>query len=250
MVFRDVYDHLYRATEMLDTLRDLSMALLETHLAIVANRTNQVMRVLTTVATFILPLSLVTGWFGMNFRELAGPRDRAPRPVRAGIVRGGNDLDGAPAAARRLDVARRERPGGAPADTTNRRLRTTQCHGADGDPRPRPVREHRRRGRLRPAHRDRVGAREPRDGAARRRARGLPRRARGLGQDAAPARARGAARGGFLVAARAVFEARLRRVLPLGPRRARRSGRGGSRARARGADRARRSSREIRRWSG
>jgi magnesium transporter len=72
MVFRDVYDHLYRATEMLDTLRDLSMALLETHLAIVANRTNYVMRVLTTVATFILPLSLVTGWFGMNFRNLAG----------------------------------------------------------------------------------------------------------------------------------------------------------------------------------
>ena len=71
MVFRDVYDHLYRATEMLDTLRDLSMALLETHLAIVANRTNQVMRVLTTVATFILPLTLVAGWFGMNFHELA-----------------------------------------------------------------------------------------------------------------------------------------------------------------------------------
>jgi magnesium transporter len=72
MVFRDVYDHLYRATEMLDTLRDLSMALLETHLAIVANRTNYVMRVLTTVATFILPLSLITGWFGMNFRNLSG----------------------------------------------------------------------------------------------------------------------------------------------------------------------------------
>jgi magnesium transporter len=71
MVFRDVYDHLYRATEMLDTLRDLSMALLETHLAIVANRTNYVMRVLTTVATFILPLTLVTGWFGMNFSALS-----------------------------------------------------------------------------------------------------------------------------------------------------------------------------------
>ena len=71
IVFRDVYDHLYRATEMLDTLRDLSMALLETHLAMVANQTNRVMRVLTTVATFILPLTLVTGWFGMNFRELA-----------------------------------------------------------------------------------------------------------------------------------------------------------------------------------
>ena len=71
MAFRDVYDHLYRATEMLDMLRDLSMALLETHLSLVANRTNKVMRVLTTVATFILPLTLVTGWFGMNFRELA-----------------------------------------------------------------------------------------------------------------------------------------------------------------------------------
>jgi len=71
-LFRDVYDHLYRATEMLDTLRDLSIALLETHLAIVANRTNHVMRVLTTVATFILPLSLVTGWFGMNFQRLDG----------------------------------------------------------------------------------------------------------------------------------------------------------------------------------
>jgi magnesium transporter len=70
VVFRDVYDHLYRATEMLDTLRDLSMALLETHLAMVANHTNRVMRVLTTVATFILPLTLVTGWFGMNFRAL------------------------------------------------------------------------------------------------------------------------------------------------------------------------------------
>jgi magnesium transporter len=72
MNFRDVYDHLYRATEMLDTLRDLSMALLDTHLAIVANRTNQVMRVLTTVATFVLPLTLITGWFGMNFEKLAG----------------------------------------------------------------------------------------------------------------------------------------------------------------------------------
>jgi len=70
--FRDVYDHLYRATELLDTLRDLSMALLETHLALVANRTNRVMRVLTTVATFILPMSLVTSWFGMNFPALAG----------------------------------------------------------------------------------------------------------------------------------------------------------------------------------
>jgi magnesium transporter len=78
LIFRDVYDHLYRATEMLDMLRDLSMALLETHLALVANHTNRVMRVLTTVATFILPLGLVTGWFGMNFPALKGLGTHSP----------------------------------------------------------------------------------------------------------------------------------------------------------------------------
>lgn len=85
MHFRDVYDHLYRATETLDTLRDLSMALLETHLSLMANRTNRIMRVLTTVATFILPLSLVTGWFGMNFRGLEGLDVRHPELLVLGI---------------------------------------------------------------------------------------------------------------------------------------------------------------------
>jgi magnesium transporter len=85
VVFRDVYDHLYRATEMLDTLRDLTMALLETHLAMVANQTNRVMRVLTTVATFILPLSLVTGWFGMNFPALSGLGAGRPELLVLGV---------------------------------------------------------------------------------------------------------------------------------------------------------------------
>ena len=63
----------------------LSMALLETHLALVANHTNKVMRVLTTVATFILPLSLVTGWFGMNFTGLAGLDSRRPELLVLGL---------------------------------------------------------------------------------------------------------------------------------------------------------------------
>jgi magnesium transporter len=88
VVFRDVYDHLYRATEMLDMLRDLSMALLETHLAIVANHTNQIMRVLTTVATFILPLSLVTSWFGMNFPALSGLDNHHPEMLVLGVFGG------------------------------------------------------------------------------------------------------------------------------------------------------------------
>lgn len=68
--FSDVYDEIHRATEILDTLRDISMALLEAHLNIVSHRTNEIMKVLTLMATFMLPLTLITGWFGMNFKEM------------------------------------------------------------------------------------------------------------------------------------------------------------------------------------
>jgi Mg2+ and Co2+ transporter CorA len=72
MVFRDVCDHRYRATERLDTRAISRWRCSMAQLAIVANRTPHGMRVLTTVARFILPLSRVMGWFAMNFRALAG----------------------------------------------------------------------------------------------------------------------------------------------------------------------------------
>ena len=71
MHFRDVYDDLYRAAEMTDLLRDIAHSAVETHLNLVANRTNEIMKVLTIITCIILPMTLITGWYGMNFRNLA-----------------------------------------------------------------------------------------------------------------------------------------------------------------------------------
>ncbi len=78
MHFRDVYDDLYRAAEMTDLLRDIAHSAVETHLNLVANRTNEIMKVLTIITCIILPMTLITGWYGMNFRNLAGLDWRHP----------------------------------------------------------------------------------------------------------------------------------------------------------------------------
>lgn len=82
MHFRDVSDDIFRATEMIDMLRDLSMAVLETHLTLTANRTNEIMKVLTMISLFILPLTLIVGWFGMNYDNIGGLRF----PAAEGLV--------------------------------------------------------------------------------------------------------------------------------------------------------------------
>lgn len=70
LYFRDVYDHLVRAYEMLDSYRDLLANTLEAHLTTTSNRLGEVMRRLTIIATIFMPLSFVTGFFGMNFARI------------------------------------------------------------------------------------------------------------------------------------------------------------------------------------
>jgi magnesium transporter len=65
--FRDVYDHLIRISDLIDTYRDLLAGALDAYLTTVANRQNEVMKQLTIIATIFLPLSFLTGFFGMNF---------------------------------------------------------------------------------------------------------------------------------------------------------------------------------------
>lgn len=67
MYFRDVYDHAVRAMDMVETYRDLLTGGLDIYLTQMANRTNNIVKALTIVATIMLPLTLVTGYFGMNF---------------------------------------------------------------------------------------------------------------------------------------------------------------------------------------
>jgi magnesium transporter len=65
--FRDVYDHLIRAGQSADSLRDLLISVVDAHLSTTSNRLNVVMKQLTIIATVFLPLSFVTGFFGQNF---------------------------------------------------------------------------------------------------------------------------------------------------------------------------------------
>ena len=70
--FRDVYDHLIRVSDMVDSYRDLMSSALDTHLSTVSNRLNVVMKQLTIIATIFLPLSFITGFFGQNFAWMVG----------------------------------------------------------------------------------------------------------------------------------------------------------------------------------
>lgn len=65
---RDVYDRLARVSDLLDSFRDEIAGLLDLHVSVVSNRMNEVMKRLTVIATIFMPLTFVTGYFGMNFR--------------------------------------------------------------------------------------------------------------------------------------------------------------------------------------
>jgi magnesium transporter len=64
--FRDVYDHLVRLTEEALFFQDRITGILDAHLSTVSNRLNMVMKVLTVMSTIFLPLTVLTGMWGMN----------------------------------------------------------------------------------------------------------------------------------------------------------------------------------------
>lgn len=68
--YRNVYDHLVRMSDLADSYRDMVAGLLDAYLSVTSNRLNQVMKVLTIISTIFLPLSFITGFFGMNFRVI------------------------------------------------------------------------------------------------------------------------------------------------------------------------------------
>jgi magnesium transporter len=65
--FRDVYDHLLRLGETIDSHRDVASTVMDVYLSSASNRTNRVIQRLTIIATIFLPLTFVTGYFGQNF---------------------------------------------------------------------------------------------------------------------------------------------------------------------------------------
>ena len=65
--FRDLHDHLIRANEVVESYRDLVSNMLDAYLATISNRLNDVMKRLTLIATIFMPITFITGFFGMNF---------------------------------------------------------------------------------------------------------------------------------------------------------------------------------------
>ncbi|MGA8208338.1 MAG: magnesium transporter CorA family protein [Candidatus Dormiibacterota bacterium] len=78
LYFRDVYDHLVRQYETVDSLRDLLSGAMDTYLSTVSNRLNVTMKTLTVVASLFLPITFLTGFFGMNFAYLTGRVEPSP----------------------------------------------------------------------------------------------------------------------------------------------------------------------------
>jgi len=74
--FQDVYDHITRVIDEIDTFRELTSNVIDAHLASVSNRLNEVVKVLTSVATVLLVLTVVTGFFGQNWKFI--PYDSEP----------------------------------------------------------------------------------------------------------------------------------------------------------------------------
>lgn len=71
--FRDCYDHLIQLMDMLETYREITFGLLDLYLSMVSTRLNEIMKVLTIIATVFIPLSFITGLYGMNFDRDISP---------------------------------------------------------------------------------------------------------------------------------------------------------------------------------
>lgn len=68
--FRDVYDHMARVTDLVDSYRELTSGLLEAHFSIQGQQMNDIMKRLTLISTIMLPLTVIAGVYGMNFENM------------------------------------------------------------------------------------------------------------------------------------------------------------------------------------
>jgi len=70
LYLRDVYDHVIHAIDTVETLRELLAGMLEIYLTSVTNRSNEVIKALTLIATIFLPITFIASWYGMNFHYM------------------------------------------------------------------------------------------------------------------------------------------------------------------------------------
>jgi magnesium transporter len=84
--FRDIYDHLYRFTELLETHREMTTSLQEAYLSITNLRLAEIMKFLTLFTAVLMPLTLITGIYGMNFDHMPELRRAWAYPAVLGLM--------------------------------------------------------------------------------------------------------------------------------------------------------------------
>ena len=70
LYIRDAYDHMLQLVESLEASRDMVWGMMDVHLSFQSNRLNQQMRLLTVITVIFMPLTLLTGIYGMNFENM------------------------------------------------------------------------------------------------------------------------------------------------------------------------------------
>ena len=68
--FRDIYDHFVRVADLAEAYREGAQSAVEAYLSMSANKTNEIMKVLTQISTIMLPLTFIAGIYGMNFDHM------------------------------------------------------------------------------------------------------------------------------------------------------------------------------------
>jgi magnesium transporter len=86
LYFQDVYDHVLRLTDTIDTYQDLLTNALDSYLAIVSNNLNQVMKTLTALTVILMVPTLIAGIYGMNFEQMPELRWTYGYPLALGMM--------------------------------------------------------------------------------------------------------------------------------------------------------------------
>ncbi len=86
MYYRDLYDHAVQAIDTIETYRDLLSSLTDLYMSVAGNRMNEIMKVLTIIATIFIPLTFVAGIYGMNFEFMPELHRPLAYPVVLGLM--------------------------------------------------------------------------------------------------------------------------------------------------------------------
>lgn len=84
--FRDIYDHFVRVADLSDAYREGAQGAVEAYLSVSANKTNEIMKVLTQISTVMLPLTFIAGIYGMNFDIMPELRWNFGYPFALGLM--------------------------------------------------------------------------------------------------------------------------------------------------------------------